>query len=315
MAHASGDEFVKKSQERALAKRGDIFIMPTLGSGTAPAGSLYTQNESFEPPLMEDGKDAPAATTIDRFVAPTLPRMSHSMTGKEKAKFLAMRTLGNFLILVSLYGVAATFGPALYYEVQFQVIKMRGLEFKAEAPKAEFESITRQQGQAPGFGDIIAGAKEQVLVPPDTQFSLIIPKIGATAKIWPNVDPLSEKDFLPKLQSGIAHAKGSVFPGLQGNVYLFAHSTDNFWDIGRYNAVFYLLKDLQPGDDISLYFENRRYNYKVDHTVIKDPTDVELLTRSQVPGQEQLILQTCWPPGTTWKRLFVIAKPHNIESQ
>ena len=231
------------------------------------------------------------------------------MTGKDKAKFLAMRTLGNFLLLLSLYGVAATFGPALYYEVQFQIIKMRGVQFRVEAPTAGFATPAKEVAQAPGLGDIIAGATEQVLIPPDTQFSMIIPKIGATAKIFPNVDPLDEKDFLPKLQTGIAHAKGSVFPGLQGNVYLFAHSTDNFWDIGRYNAVFYMLKDLNPGDDISVYFEGRRYNYKVDHTVIKDPTDVELLTKSQVPGQEQLILQTCWPPGTTWKRLFVIAKP------
>lgn len=26
-------------------------------------------------------------------------------------------------------------------------------------------------------------------------------------------------------------------------------------------------------------------------------------------GEETLILQTCWPPGTTWKRLLVFAKP------
>jgi LPXTG-site transpeptidase (sortase) family protein len=66
---------------------------------------------------------------------------------------------------------------------------------------------------------------------------------------------------------------------------------------------------MQPGDSISVYFENTRYNYKVDHTVIKDPNDVDLLIHSQVPGKEQLILQTCWPPGTTWKRLFVVATP------
>jgi len=43
---------------------------------------------------------------------------------------------------------------------------------------------------------------------------------------------------LPILQKGIAHAQGSVFPGMQGNIYLFAHSTDNWWNVGRYNAVF-----------------------------------------------------------------------------
>jgi hypothetical protein len=41
--------------------------------------------------------------------------------------------------------------------------------------------------------------------------------------------------------NGVAHAKGTVFPH-KGNIYLFAHSTDNWWNVGRYNAVFYLLK-------------------------------------------------------------------------
>jgi len=303
MAHTSGDEFVKKSQERALAKAGDIFVTT---SAITPPGSLYSSIDASKQQEIGSGS---VIGTEPQFLPSEPSLIMHEMTGKAQARFLIMRTLGNFLILFSLYGVAATFGPALFYEVQFQVIKARGLEFKVASPQEGFESVSVDSAQVPGFGDIIAGAKEQVLVPPDTEFSMVIPKIGATAKIWPNVDPLSEQDFLPKLQTGIAHAKGSVFPGLQGNVYLFAHSTDNFWDIGRYNAVFYLLKDLEPGDDISVYFENRRYNYKVDHTVIKDPTDVDLLTKSQVPGQEQLILQTCWPPGTTWKRLFVIAKP------
>ena len=118
----------------------------------------------------------------------------------------------------------------------------------------------------------------------------MIPKIAATARVWPNVDPLDRKDFLPKLQNGVAHAKGSVFPGMEGNVYLFAHSTDNFGMWGG-NAVFYLLKDLTPRDDVAVYFENTRYNYKVERTVIKDPSDVDLLVNSRIPGQEQLILQ------------------------
>ncbi|MBI3282683.1 hypothetical protein HYZ70_01240 [Candidatus Curtissbacteria bacterium] len=32
-------------------------------------------------------------------------------------------------------------------------------------------------------------------------------------------------------------------------LYLFAHSTDNFWDAGRYNAVFYLIKNLVRGEE------------------------------------------------------------------
>jgi len=38
---------------------------------------------------------------------------------------------------------------------------------------------------------------------------------------------------------------------------------------------------------------------------IVDPTRVEFLTRKS--NREFLTLQTCWPPGTTLKRLLVFA--------
>jgi len=272
MTSTAGSQFVKKSRQPSLRKHGDIFVVPQV----------------------------PPKTFV----------LKHQMTRNEKLKFLLVRSLGNFLLLLSIYGAGATFGPALFLEVQFQIAKARGIEYPIAKPSPIFSpEQPEQQPVIPGFGDIIAGAKEQVLIPPDPHFSLVIPKIGAATKVWPNVDSLDEKDFLPKLQSGVAHAKGTVFPGMQGNIYLFAHSTDNFWNVGRYNAIFYLLKELKPGDPISVYFEDRRYNYVVDHSVVKDPSDVDLLVKSQEPGKEQLILQTCWPPGTTWKRLFVIASP------
>ncbi|MEK7605605.1 MAG: sortase [Patescibacteria group bacterium] len=307
MRHTSGNEFVKKNQQRELAKQGDIFVASRTHT-SPPGSSIYTPEE----PRLHTRLPEQASTIAAPEAKPViLPKpLTTAMTRNEKLRFLAIRSLGNFLVLLSIYGVLATFGSALYYEVYFKVSQMRGVHFSIETPTGRFDSVnTNSQGFAPGFGDIIAGAQQQVLIPPDTQFSILIPKIAATARVWPNVDPLDEKDFLPKLQNGVAHAKGSVFPGMEGNVYLFAHSTDNFWDVGRYNAVFYLLKDLTPGDDVAVYFENTRYNYKVERTVIKDPSDVDLLVNSQIPGQEQLILQTCWPPGTTWKRLFVIATP------
>lgn len=239
------------------------------------------------------------------------------MKRSEAIKFVLLRSLGNFLVLFSLYGVIATFGPAFYYEAQFQIIQFRGVHFKV----ASAEEVSAHQGfadvlknakgnhsESPGFAQILAGSTEQILVPADTNFSITIPKIGASAKVYPNIDPGNPGEFLPVLQKGIAHARGSVFPGLAGNVYLFAHSTDNWWNVGRYNAVFYLLKNLAAGDPVVVFFENRRYDYVVSKITIADPDDTSHIARAQT-GEEQLVLQTCWPPGTTWKRLLVIAKP------
>lgn len=303
MPHASGSHFAKKSKERAIAQYGDIFIAPPVRKGE----DIYLP----EPEVPHHQTVVPSVSLPHEFVEPQQPPVHrHVMTRNEKLRFMAIRSLGNFLLLISLYGVIATFSPAILYEAQFRIAQLRGVQFHISKDNFGPDIVAAEKVQ-PGFGDIISGAKEQVLVPPDPRFSIIIPKLGATAKIWPNVDPLNEKEFLPKLQDGVAHAKGSVFPGMQGNIYLFAHSTDNFWNVGRYNAIFYLLKELQKGDKISIYFEDTRYNFVVDHSVIKDPNDVDFLIHSQIPGKEQLILQTCWPPGTTWKRLFVVATPEN----
>jgi sortase A len=163
------------------------------------------------------------------------------------------------------------------------------------------------------FSSILNNQKQRILIPKDALFSILIPKIGASAKIAANVDPTNEKEFKTVLEHSIAHAKGTVFPGIPGNTYLFAHSTDNFWNVGRYNAVFYLLKDLELGDEVIVFFENKRFNYTVTNKYITDPSEVSLLVNSR-GKEEQLILQTCWPPGTTWKRLFIVAQPKQIKT-
>lgn len=256
------------------------------------------------------------------------------MNRQETIKFLILRSIGNFLVLFAIFGVFATFGPAMTAEATYRIAQVRGVRYEVgepgaaiaagegeptpaasiqgeEATPTPFEpeptSLPVAVEEGPTFASVLTGPTEQVLVPPDPYFSLVIPKIGASAKVFPNIDPTKEKDFLPILTKGIAHAKGTVFPGVPGNTYLFAHSTDNWWNVGRYNAVFYLLKDLAPGDDIIVFFEGRRYNYVVTEKKTVAPTDVSALVDSH-GGPEQLVLQTCWPPGTTWERLLVIAK-------
>lgn len=241
------------------------------------------------------------------------------MKKSELIRFLILRSIGNFLVLFAVFGVLATFGPALYYEISFKIIQVRGVRYQVYEPKetaSPLGQILQQQKKigsvkvsSGGFADVLAGPKEQILIPNDTSFSILIPKLGANARVFPNIDASDPDEFLPILQKGVAHAKGTVFPGIKGNIYLFAHSTDNFWNVGRYNAVFYLIKDLKPGDEIVIFFQNKRYNYIVKGTKITDPSDVSYIVNAQKQEKQVLILQTCWPPGTTWKRLFVFAEP------
>ena len=241
------------------------------------------------------------------------------MKRSEMLRFLILRTIGNFLVLFAIFGIIATFGPAIYYEVSFRVSEARGIHYvvssKFQVQSSKIVNVPNselpktQSAGIDNFAQVLSGPKVQELMPSDTSFSILIPKIGATAKIFPNVDPSDQNKFLPILMQGVAHAAGSVFPGMAGNIYLFAHSTDNFWDVGRYNAVFYLLKDLKKGDDVVIFYKNQRYNYVVTGSKIVDPSDVSNLVDSQKQNKQQLVLQTCWPPGTTFQRLLVFASP------
>ncbi len=244
------------------------------------------------------------------------------MRRAEAIRFLVLRSLGNFLVLLSLYGVYTIFGPVISYEVQYRIIQVRGVNFTVKdiasgIPSADSpyeQQRAPQDEQTISFADILAGDKEQILMPKDTLFSILIPKIGASSKVFPNVNPDNPEEFSQILSEGVAHARGTVFPGHAGNIYLFAHSAANWWDAGRYNAIFYTLNHLSPQDEIVVFFENTKFVYVVTNKEILESDDTRYLTQ-QHSGKEQLVLQTCWPPGTTWKRMYVVAERKNADEQ
>lgn len=148
--------------------------------------------------------------------------------------------------------------------------------------------------------------KKDQIEPMSKDFGIVIPKIQANAKIVANVDPYNSKEYQWQLTKGIAQAKGSSLPGQIGNIFLFAHSSDNWYNANRYNAVFYLINKLKKGDEIDIYFKNKKYRYTVDETKLVNADQIKYLTIK--PSSHLLTLMTCWPPGTTLKRLVVIAK-------
>jgi LPXTG-site transpeptidase (sortase) family protein len=135
---------------------------------------------------------------------------------------------------------------------------------------------------------------------------LTINKIGATAPIYFDVNPWNKEEYQEILQKGIAHAKGTRKPGEEGTIYLFAHSTDQPWRITHYNTIFMKLNQLVPGDKIDIANNDKHYRYRVREHKIVSPQEIEYITSQ---SKNQLILQTCWPIGTDWKRLLVFAEP------
>lgn len=199
--------------------------------------------------------------------------------------------IGFFILSLLSYGF-----PLLKEEVLFHLhqkeIKIQRNGFGDLLQIVQAEQITRTKEEAASFNL-------------NSYFSVVIPKIGATANIIPNVDPGNETEYLEALKKGVAHAKGTYFPGQGKTIYLFAHSTDSSFNVTKYNAVFFLLNKLEKDDQIIVFFLDQKYLYRVEKKLIIPANDTSFLTPKD---QEELILQTCYPPGTSFERLLVFAK-------
>lgn len=158
-----------------------------------------------------------------------------------------------------------------------------------------------------GFRDLLATRAVDLGL--DPHFSLYVPKIKARASVIPNVDAGSYIDYSKALKKGVAHAAGTNFPGQGKLVYLFSHSTDNAFNFARYNAVFFLLRKVEKGDRIMVYFLSKEYKYVVTEKFVVDATDNSWMVDKN--EGEYLVLQTCDPPGTSFRRLVVVARPAN----
>jgi len=220
----------------------------------------------------------------------------------EYVKVLVLRTVGNFLLFSSLFMIGRTLYNPIRQEVRYFIEKQANKRYVL------IDSIRIDQPEKEDKG-LLAKAFNikpiEVISPQDPFFSIVIPKIGANSKILPAIDAGNDKAYLEALNKGVAHAAGTAFPGEAGHIFLFAHSTDYFWNVGAYNAIFYLLYKLEKNDEVNLFYKGQRYVYRVIGSEVVDPNQVQYLTRKT--NREFLTLQTCWPLGTTLKRLLVFA--------
>lgn len=217
---------------------------------------------------------------------------------------LLIRFLGYFIFFVGVASFVFVFGPIAQVELGFRKDQLLGVR-RVVAPTVVTSAGTQEAPSgSTGFGDI--NASSDIITPVDTSFSIVIEKLNANAKVVANVDPGNEKEYSAALAYGVAHAKGTNFPGEKGNIYLFSHSTDAPWNIVRFNAIFYLLRELNPGDRVVVFYQDKRYDYIVYDKTIADPNDVSFLTNQY--DASVLTLQTCDPPGTLFKRLIVRAR-------
>lgn len=150
------------------------------------------------------------------------------------------------------------------------------------------------------------------VIPPDNR--IVIPRIGrdvpivevGTENLIKNDWNALEEDIQTKLKEGVVRYPGTAIPGNGGNTFLTGHSSFYLWDDGRFKDVFALLPDMQVGDKIYLYYDQKRFVYEVTETKEVKPDEIDVLKQTD---HEQLTLMTCVPLGTNLRRFIVIAKP------
>ncbi len=225
-------------------------------------------------------------------------------------KTFAIRFFSYFAVLLALSSILFEFGPVVLAEINYRKDRLFQVRYAVSDSSVNF----KDQSQSPvdnssqgnvGFGGLNAEADNKI-TPVSTDYGIVIEKINANSKVVADVDPSDPAQYMEALAVGVAAAKGSTEPGQPGNLYIFAHSTDAPWNVARYNAVFYLLRELDTGDRVIVFYKGRRYNYAVfDKTIVK-PSDISFLTNRY--DKPVLTLQTCDPPGTVINRLIVRAK-------
>ena len=139
---------------------------------------------------------------------------------------------------------------------------------------------------------------------------VVIPKIGKNIPLVDvenrrvqNVKEL-EDVFMEELVKGIVRYPGSAKPGEEWNSFIFGHSSNFPWIKWDYNDVFALLDNVVFGDEIIVYYNQKKYIYTVKEKHVVKPGDVAILKRNE--WKKEISLMTCWPVWTSVNRMVVI---------
>jgi LPXTG-site transpeptidase (sortase) family protein len=215
-------------------------------------------------------------------------------------RYILVRTVSNVLILGSLVYFASIFWEIGKQEILYAYWQWRGVEFTVDEGAEEVTEPTNP------FAAFLNSPTPLKITPQSKSFGLVIEKIRVNAPVVADVDHSNKAAYFYALESGVAHARGSVRPGESGNCYLFAHSSLDVWNYGPYAGVFNLLRKLEKGDRVVAFYKGERYDYEVTKNEVVSGYDLTPLTRTF--STPYLTLQTCDPPGVALNRRVVTAK-------
>jgi LPXTG-site transpeptidase (sortase) family protein len=220
--------------------------------------------------------------------------LKNSLQSKAKPSFSTLKkpgvlaTLSIICFVFFIFSMIFTYGPVVGVELKYQYKKTLHSLFNV----TDLRSL------------ILPTVNLEIITAQNQKFGMEIPALYIDEPIIYNVDPHDKTQYMAALKQGIAHAAGTDLPGYPGLGYYFAHSSEP--DLrNQYNAIFYLLGKLQNNDQVFIWKDGEKYEYRVYDKKVVSPADLSFL--SQRYDRPTIVLQTCWPPGTTNMRMLVFA--------
>lgn len=117
-------------------------------------------------------------------------------------------------------------------------------------------------------------------------------------------------DFDKDLKNGIVHYPGTVMPGQIGTSYISGHSSGYLWDKSPYKQVFAILGQVSDGTSFFITVTQKdgqlvKYHYVVSSRGEFLPNDQAQFVNT---ADSVVALSTCWPVGSTARRLVLFGK-------
>lgn len=136
-----------------------------------------------------------------------------------------------------------------------------------------------------------------------------IPALNITAPLV-EAGGITEKEYRESLDRGVVHFPGSSFPGEAGLSILLGHSAPPGWPKIKHDWVFTSINDLSEGDTVEICYNNKKWTY----SVINEEDGKKIYeVGEEVPPlfsneeKKEVVLMSCWPPGSRDNRIGVRA--------
>lgn len=208
-------------------------------------------------------------------------------------------------------------GAAFFDLVSYKINKLTdGVKQELIRTPSFLTDFSPESGMLPPISNIISGGLHIINLPAVTlpaipieaessnllemsQFNIKVPIL--------EVETPDSGTIYKKLKQGVVLYPGSDIPG-NGYSIIIGHSSQYPWSPGRYKSVFSLLNQLEQGDRIYVFWDQKPLVFEVrdKNIFLPWPKGTESTETIFPPSDEiTLILQSCWPVGVASKRVAV----------